>query len=317
VPVLRGTLEAARARALGRAHPRLVEPLEDRFAGKLGGAIERTLGAQRQVIGLYRDRTAQLDLSGLHWYNWSALRERALDHLSLGDLIDAAHGRTGVDRAGARELDDTLRVATALHRDLGQVKPALRLDWAEALSQYDQAADLHDLFALPRFGEVELAQRRQMQALVDWLFGRVRKDQPAAWALMSDVVRVCILLASHAPVNQVVAAQVQRETEARVGGTIELAADPAQVRVGMHVLLYDVAKRPVHAVVEDLAPGVAVTRVVHASSPSVTIARDTRAELGDQARRATQAAAQHAAVAAGRGAAGVQSAMRRFGMNLP
>jgi hypothetical protein len=317
VPVLRGTLEAARARALGRAHPRLVEPLEDRFAGKLGGAIERTLGAQRQVIGLYRDRTAQLDLSGLHWYNWSALRERALDHLSLGDLIDAAHGRTGVDRAGARELDDTLRIATALHRDLGQVKPALRLDWAEALSQYDQAADLHDLFALPRFGEVELAQRRQMQALVDWLFGRVRKDQPAAWALMSDVVRVCILLASHAPVNQVVAGRVQRETEARVGGTIELAADPAQVRVGMHVLLYDVAKRPVHAVVEDLAPGVAVTRVVHASSPSVTIARDTRAELGDQARRATQAAAQHAASAAGRGAAGVQAAMRRFGMNLP
>lgn len=319
VPVLLGTLEAARARAQGRMAPRLVEPLEARFTGKLGGAIERTLGAQRQVVALYRDRTAQMDLSGLYWLNWGALRERALDHLSLGDVIDAAHGRTGVDRRGAREIDDTLRIATALHRELGQVKPALRLDWAEALSQYDQAADLHDLFALPRFGEVDVVSRREMQALVDWLFGRVRRDQPAAWALMSDVVRVCVLLASHAPVNQVVAAQVQRETEARIGGTIEIAADPAQVRVGMHVLMYDVARNPVHAVVEDLAPGVAVTRVVHASSPSVTIARDTRAELGDQARRATQAAAQTAqTVSAGVGkvAGGVESMMRRFGGGL-
>jgi hypothetical protein len=319
VPVLLGTLGSARGRAQVKMAPWLVESMEERFTGKLGGAIERTLAAQRQVIGLYRDRTAQMDLSGLHWLNWSALRERALDHLSLGDVIDAAHGRTGVDRRGARELDDTLRIATALHRALGQVKPALRLDWAEALSQYDQAADLRDLFALPRFGEVELVARREMQALVDWLFGRVRRDQPAAWALMSDVVRVCVLLASHAPVNQVVAAQVQRETEARVGGTIEITADPAQVRVGMHVLMYDVSKQPVHAVVEDLAPGVAVTRVVHASSPSVTIARDTRAELGDQARRATQAAAQtaHAASgAAGKPAGGVESAMRRFGGGL-
>lgn len=316
VPVLLGTLGAARGRAQVRMAPRLVESLEERFTGKLGGAIERTLGAQRQVIGLYRDRTAQMDLSGYHWLNWSALRERALDHLSLGDVIDASHGRTGVDRRAARELDDTLRIATALHRELGQVKPALRLDWAEALSQYDQAADLHDLFALPRFGEVDLVSRREMQALVDWLFGRVRRSEPAAWALMSDVVRVCVLLASHAPVNQVVAAQVQRETEARIGGTIEIAADPAQVRVGMHVLMYDVARRPVHAVVEDLAPGVAVTRVVHTSSPSVTIARDTRAELGDQARRATQAAAQAASAGAGKVAGGVESAMRRFGGGL-
>jgi hypothetical protein len=56
-----------------------------------------------------------------------------------------------------------------------------------------------------------------------------------------------------------------------------------------------VGKRPVHAVVEDLTDQVVVARVVHASAPSVTIAKDTRAQLGEEARLAT-----HAAVAAGK-----------------
>jgi hypothetical protein len=119
--------------------------------------------------------------------------------------------------------------------------------------------------------------------------------------MMSDVVRVCILLASHAPVNAVVAASVPRETEVRIGGTVEVAADAAQARVGMHVLLYDVARRPVHAVVEDLTDRVAVARVVHAAAPSVTIAKDTRVQMGEEARLAT-----HAAVSAGRPRIGAQ-----------
>ncbi|HEU4453963.1 MAG TPA: PA14 domain-containing protein [Longimicrobium sp.] len=283
--VLRGTLEQARGRAQKGA-PNTLDALEQRLIGKLGSAIGRTLLAQRQVVALFRQRAAQVDLGALYRMSWARMRDHALEHLSLGDLIDAAHGRTAVDRGATKELDDVLRVAAALYRELGEVRPALRLDWAESLSQYDQAADLHNLFALPRFGEIDFLSRREMQALVDWLFGRIDPRVPEAAAMMSDVVRVCILLASHAPVNQIVAGTVPRETEARVGGTVEIAADPLHVRVGMHVLLYDVARRPVHAVVEDVGDGTAVTRILHASSPSVTIARDARAQLGEQARLA-------------------------------
>ena len=134
-----------------------------------------------------------------------------------------------------------------------------------------------------------------MQALVDWLYARIDPAQPEAAA--HDERRGARLHPPrlHAPVNAVLAASVPRETEARIGGTVEVAADTAHARVGMHVLLYDVGKRPVHAVVEDLTDQVVVARVVHASAPSVTIAKDTRAQLGEQARLAT-----HAAVAAGK-----------------
>ncbi|HEX6042054.1 hypothetical protein [Longimicrobium sp.] len=293
--VLRGTLESARDRARVRQAPVTLDALDARLGGRLGVSIARTLQAQAQVVALHRQSAAQMDLGGFGALNWARVRAEALRTLSLGDLIDAAHGRTAVDRAAAREVDDVLKVATALYRELGLVKPAVRLDWAEALSQYDQAADLHNLYALPRFGEIEYLDRREMQALVDWLYARIDPSQPEAAAMMSDVVRVCILLASHAPVNAVIAASVTRETEVRIGGTVEVAADAAQARVGMHVLLYDVAKRPVHAVVEDLTDRVAVARVVHAAAPSVTIAKDTRAQMGEEARLAT-----HAAVAAGK-----------------
>jgi hypothetical protein len=286
IAVMRGTLEAARMRATYRGDGRMLDDVEARLGGALGSAIARTLAAQRQVVSAFRGKTAQMDLSGLDRLYWDRLRGYALEHLSLGDLIDAAHGRTSVDRAAARELDDALKVAASLHRAFGQVKPALRLAWAEALSQYDQAADLRDLFALPRWGEVDYLPRREMQALVDWLFGRVHAGRPEALALISDIVRVCILLASHSPVNAIVAGTVSRETEARMGGTVEVAIAGERVRVGMHALLYDVANRPVHAVIEDLGQGVAVARVVHAYAQSVTLARDTRVQLGDEPTRA-------------------------------
>jgi hypothetical protein len=291
--VLRGTLESARERARVKQSPVTLDALDARLGGRLGVSIARTLQAQAQVVMLHRQAAAQMDLGGFGALNWARVRAEALRTLSLGDLIDAAHGRTAVDRAAAREVDDVLKVAAALYREIGQVKPAVRLDWAEALSQYDQAADLHNLYALPRWGEIEYLDRREMQALVDWLYARIDPSQPEAAAMMSDVVRVCILLASHAPVNAVLAATVPRETEVRVGGTVEVAADTAHARVGMHVLLHDVARRPVHAVVEDLTDQVVVARVVHAAGPSVTIAKDTRAQLGEEARLAT-----HAAVAA-------------------
>ncbi|HEU0016489.1 MAG TPA: PA14 domain-containing protein, partial [Longimicrobium sp.] len=280
---LRGTLEAARERARTRGVPSLLESLNERLHGGLGAAIARTLQAQQQVMLQYRHALAYVDWGWLHHALWSRLQDEALQHLSLGDVIDAAHGRTSVDRGASRELDDVLKIATCLYREIGQVRPALRLDWAEAVSQYDEAVDLRNLFSLPRFSEVDYLSRREMQAMVDWLYARVEPSQPEAGAMMSDVVRICILLASHAPVNTIVSATVTRETEARAGGTVELRVDPSRARVGMHVLLQDSERRPVHGVIEDMSEGLAVARVLQAGASSVKILKDARAQLGERA----------------------------------
>ncbi len=60
-------------------------------------------------------------------------------------------------------------------------------------------------------------------------------DVPDAVALVNDLVRVCILLASHAPVNQVIAGALHEPATIRPGGLLKLAIDPAYVRVGMPV----------------------------------------------------------------------------------
>jgi hypothetical protein len=195
-----------------------------------------------------------------------------------------------VDRGATRELDQILHVATCLYARLGEVRPVVRLEWAESLSQYDEPVNLRNLYSLPRWQEIEYLDQREMQTLVDWLYGRVDARQPESLALMGDLIRVCVLLASHSPVNQILSASVPRESSVRKGTTVELQVDLSKVRVGMPVLVYDQAQRPVHAVVEDVAGGLAISRVLSTPEPTVTIPKGARAQLGEEARIVREAA---------------------------
>jgi hypothetical protein len=295
--VMMGTIASAKQRALGRLEPGTLETFDARQSGKLGEAIGRRLVAQKQVVGQWRGAAATLDLAVFRDQGWRWMRDQAVQVLSLGDLIDAAHGRSDVDRGATRELDNVLRVATSLYRRFGEVLPVIRLEWADRLSEFDDAVNLRNLYSLPRWGELPYMDRRDMQSLVDWLYGRVEPTQPEAVALASDLVRICLLLASHAPVNMIVAGELAHEAEVKKGATINLSVDLSAVRVGMPVLLYDTLKRPVHGIIEDLAGGVAVTRVIKtADAPkgtpaaTVTLPQGTRAQFGEAATLGTVAA---------------------------
>jgi hypothetical protein len=131
--------------------------------------------------------------------------------------------------------------------------------------------NLSNLASLPNWGAVPVLERKEMQAIVDWLFGRVNANQPAAVAHINDLVRVCILLASHAPVADIIAGDVIKPTPVTPGNRIPLTADLTRVRAGMHVLMYQDNQPVARGVVEDLADGVATARVLKATSTGITL----------------------------------------------
>ncbi|HEU4387705.1 MAG TPA: hypothetical protein VFV34_07910, partial [Blastocatellia bacterium] len=180
--------------------------------GRFAEAIDKVTTAQHAIVSQYRLKAAQLDLSVFAGQNWQLTKTQATEVVSLGDLVDGTHARSDVSRSAAREIDQVSTVATCLYAKFGEVLPVIRLQWAEQLSQYDDAVNLRNLAVLPRWGEVEGLDRQEMQRFVDWLYQRVDPLQADAVAMISDLVRVCLLLASHAPVNQIIAGQIHRAT---------------------------------------------------------------------------------------------------------
>jgi hypothetical protein len=270
----------------------------------LSQAIDTVFTAQRAVVVQQRVQMAQLDLSPFVEGQWQLIRDRVKENISLGDLIDAGHGRSDVAQQVTSELNDISHVATCLYEMFGEVLPELRLNWAERLSQYDTPINLRNLSSLPRWGEkgpdgedrIAFADRREMQTLVDWLYQRVDPLQPEATSLINDVVRICILLASHAPVKQIIAGHVPRPTIVKKGGRVELTAvDPTRIRVGMHVFMHSADDVVTRGIVDDLTDGKAAARVVdifqrnepaggragQAAEKSVRLDQNTRVEFAE------------------------------------
>jgi hypothetical protein len=198
------------------------------------------------------------------------LRNKLLDHISLGDLIDSTHGRIDVSQQATRDLNQITHVASCLYESFGRVLPEVRLAWAERLSQFDAPLNLRNLSDLPRWGEkmpdgedlIPFVERREMQTLVDWLYQRVDPLNQDAVSIMHDLIRVCILLASHAPVKQIINGHVHQPVTVRPGSVFDLKVDVSKIRVGMSVLIQAANNLAVDAVVDDLSAERAAARVL-------------------------------------------------------
>ncbi len=276
------TFEWAQVRAIQRV-PVKLPVIAGRSSVRFAQGLSRLVAAREELIARQRGAFIHFEPAVLHARTWLELQQSAHEQLSLGDLIDMAHGRSDVGRRATTELEQISKVATGLYERIGEVLPTIRLEWAEQLSQYDAPVDLHDLSRLPQWHRLEVTARREMQTLVDWLFQRVVRTEPDALSLMNDLVRVCLLLASHAPVNELLSGHVFKPSVAKVGGTLELAVDPARVRIGMHVLIRS-GEQTVQAVVEDLSLSVVRARVLSATAPSVSLPVKTSAYFSDPAR---------------------------------
>jgi hypothetical protein len=115
--------------------------------------------------------------------------------------------------------------------------------------------------------------------MVDWLFGRFDARHGGSQKLANDMVRLCLLLASHAPVHRIVAGHVHRDTPVVRDARVDLKVDLSQVRVGMRVNFFSGTEVVARGVVEDLSTGLAAARVVEELRSGAQLAAGARVQF--------------------------------------
>lgn len=255
-------------------HPGLLDALVANLAPRPAPAIEFAATAsvtqaasqgfaiaQSQVVVQERLRVAE-PLRAAAAASLTVRRDLYLQTASAADLIGALD-LAPLSRRAAAEFERIGQIAGCLHARLCETRAALRLFWAERYSQSDSAGDLGDLSLLPRMTEVPAELREDIVELAGWLRRRVDPGIPRAVALMNDLVRVCLLAASHSPVNQIVSGRVLRPVPLRPGIRFDVQPFlPDRVRAGMEVQVFEGAEVAARGVVSDLAGGVAAVQVV-------------------------------------------------------
>jgi hypothetical protein len=137
-----------------------------------------------------------------------------------------------------------------------------------------------DLTVLPQYAKLDRQTRRRLQEFADWLFGRVTPVEQDAVNLINDLVRLCLLLASHAPVNQIIAGHVPRPTPVRPGIQIPIKPlNPELVRVGMEFNVWQASSVIAKGLVEDLVQGEVTARVSHVEAHTTTIDPSMRVQF--------------------------------------
>jgi hypothetical protein len=231
--------------------------------GRYFNAFNYVFAAQRRLISAYRYRVAAFNLAELEELAWEDAQARAHEHLSLGDIADGGHGRNDLCQVASKELEGLGAIATCLHARLAGLLPRIRLDWAEKLSEYSGPVELRNLNTLPRWNDLDYRDRHDLQQHVDWLFAQVSSAAEPI-GLVNDLVRVCILLGSHAPVDQIISGHVHEAASATQGGAVTVAIDPMLIRIGMEVAIYTAPASPaptVRGFVENIIGGLATTRI--------------------------------------------------------
>ncbi len=274
----RAALQAARLRALIpwpvlTFVPTATQP-------RILAAVHATMAAQRSVFDRRRAVAAQMDFSVIQTADLLVARRAIVEAASMGDLIAGDHNRPALARLAASEIESVGQIAGCLHESFGEVPPIMRLGWAEILSEFDRPAPLDRLAGLPDWSTLPLEQRRIQQGFVDFLFNQIDRNIPDAVAAVNDLIRVCLLMASHAPVDRVIPARLVAPTPARIGVNLDLAVDIRLARVGMTALIRGADSQPIaHAVIEDLGDGVARARITRTFQAVTTIQTTARVDL--------------------------------------
>jgi hypothetical protein len=258
----------------------------DTAAGLRGspGAVQFTVLGAQQAISAIRQRSTLIPVLDKRIGRWQDFHREAAEHASVGDLVDGKHGSSQVSAAAAAELEQFGKVATCLHAEFAAVTPAVRLAWIERFSQFDRPGLLRDLTILPQYSRLDRGTRRRLQEFADWLFGRVTPAERDAVILVNDLVRLCLLLASHAPVAQIIAGHVPRPTPVRPGLTIPIKPlHPDLVRVGMEFQVWNASRIVARGRVADLREGEVSARVDAVEAQTTTLDTTMRVQFVAQA----------------------------------
>lgn len=254
------------------------------FADPIGLALRARYHAHRLANERLRQARGQrISTTPYRSHSWSRLQALVQDTATVGDVLNAPYGDPRWSQPLAKELDDISRVAACLLERFKAVSPLVRLAWVREVSEEDEVVPrLDDLSVLPDWEAVDRIARRDLQSLIDWLFGRFDPAHDDGLAYVSDLVRVALLLSSHAPVQQVLDAVVLAPQPVSSGGIVRLQIEPDRVRIGMHVELFADAARKIvvgAGVIDDLAEGVVAVKLVSTTDSGVV--RPTHALVSD------------------------------------
>lgn len=251
----------------------------DALTGRFASSLTAVGRAQVDAVWQPRAKVAELDMRNLIGLSWLESRDVAQHIVSVGDLLAGTHGRADAVREAHALIANIEKVAGCLWAQVGEVLPVIRLAWADALDQYDKSHMTINLPALPDWREVPYTQRKTIELLADWLIDHVDRTIQAAVAWMHDLVRACILLASHAPIDQIVAGSVPTTSPAGPGHLVPIIIDPIRTRIGMRVTFFRGNEAVAHGIVEDLVGERARARIAEAIVPGLRLDAGTRARF--------------------------------------
>ena len=252
-----------------------------------GPAIANVYAANQQVFRGFQAQRSSFQPSALSTQSWSAQVGTLTNIMGIGDLTASEAVHTEIANSTARIVAQVGSVATCVYTRANVALPVDRLAWAEFLSGSGLTVGLQSLAVLPNWNAQPYTDRQQMQLLVDWLFSQIDSSNAAAAAFMSDVVRVSILLASHAPVNDVIAGAVLIRNQAVVGSRISLTLPSTRIAAGMYVQLFSKGNLAAQAVVSDLDSTSVTATITKVTQPGGYLEANDVAHFTSQPPQAT------------------------------
>ncbi|HEY6815476.1 MAG TPA: hypothetical protein VI168_08060 [Croceibacterium sp.] len=254
-------------------------------AARFMGSALQALHAQQQALIQRRLAKAQIDIAA-QVRSLSELHGYLHDIATLSDLSAGKHRYPKLTSMASAEIAGFAEIGGCLHAGFAEVPPVVRLAWAEILSEFDRPADLSNLAGLPRWGELPRQERKNLQALVDYLFSRIDRNNANARDFVNDLVRVAMLLAAHSPVSRMIPARLVQEAPARIGSRLVLTVDTREARKGMVALIRDGKDRLISkAVIDDIGDGQVGARIVSTFIQVSTIVPSMRIELTAQVKK--------------------------------
>jgi hypothetical protein len=219
-------------------------------SGIFAGTVSKIYSSNQQTIRTIQTQRAAFQPSTLVNQSWSAQVGVLQNVVAVGDLLGSASVHPQISSAASRSLQQISSVATCLYTRVGQALPVDRLEWANFLN--DGMVSLRNLAVLPGWNTQDFVDRQQMQLLVDWLYQQIDTTDQTVVSLMNDLIATAILLASQAPVDDIIAGAVALRTTPVIGNSIRLTLPSNRVAHGMSVQLYSGADLAARGVVSDL-----------------------------------------------------------------
>jgi hypothetical protein len=242
--------------------------------------VQNAMVAGRRIVDARRMAVATFDISRIPQLSLNEAHAQLGAMATIGDLMAGTHRQPALTKAASDEIEAITSIAGCLHDSFGEVAPIIRLGWAETLSEFDRPAPLANLAGLPGWAEVPTELRRTLQQFVDWLFSRINRSERAADDAINELVRICLLMSAHSPVDKIIPAHLVAPAPAKLGSKLFLALDIARVRKGMTTLIRDDRDRIIsRAVIDDIVDGRAQATVTHIETAITTFTPAMRFQL--------------------------------------